>query len=133
MYESFGLAQLEPLGCGAICVVSGVSGAKGFLDEICCRQGRSCEDHENIIVADYTKLEEPLAWGIQRLLDMTPEEQAAQEARVARQLAQTLYERLPSDDHERGRLLESGRRLAEEMSWDRVVTDLFINFINERF
>ena len=62
MYESFGLAQLEPLSCGAICLISGVSGARCFIDEICSREGLAAGELGNVLVADYTQLDDPAAW-----------------------------------------------------------------------
>jgi len=52
IYEPFGIAQLEPLTFGGICVFSSVCGCSGFLRDV-----TGAEDVKNVIVADYTNLE----------------------------------------------------------------------------
>ena len=49
IYEPFGIAQLEPLSYGALCVLSNVCGCVGFVR----RAGGL--DTANVIVADYTQ------------------------------------------------------------------------------
>ena len=50
IYEPFGIAQVEPLSFGAICVVSNVCGCCGFIR-------RATDDREvpNVVIADYTQ------------------------------------------------------------------------------
>jgi hypothetical protein len=52
IYEPFGIAQLEPLTFGGICVFSSVCGCSGFLRDVTGE-----ENVTNVIVADYTNLE----------------------------------------------------------------------------
>ena len=54
IYEPFGIAQVEPLSFGAICVLSNVCGCRGFIEH-----ATDGEDVPNVIVADYTRLDRP--------------------------------------------------------------------------
>ncbi len=51
IYEPFGIAQLEPLSFGALCVITNVCGCAGFVNAV--TQGRGTP---NVIVTDYTDL-----------------------------------------------------------------------------
>ena len=53
IYEPFGIAQLEPLSSGALCVVSSVCGCLGFVRRV--GDGKVA----NVVVADYTDLGAP--------------------------------------------------------------------------
>ncbi len=62
IYEPFGIAQVEPLSTGALCVVSDVCGCLGFASLRRTRQTGSCASSNlqstlpNIVVANYTSL-----------------------------------------------------------------------------
>src|SRR5207245_4875808 len=51
IYEPFGIAQVEPISFGGICVYTNVCGCAGFVDK--AAGGRPTP---NAIVADYTEL-----------------------------------------------------------------------------
>src|SRR5206468_2366970 len=51
IYEPFGIAQVEPISFGGICVFSSVCGCAGFVEKITGGQ-----PNPNVIVADYTEL-----------------------------------------------------------------------------
>ena len=51
IYEPFGIAQVEPISFGGICVFSNVCGCAGFVDK--ASDGKPTP---NVIVADYTDL-----------------------------------------------------------------------------
>jgi hypothetical protein len=52
IYEPFGIAQLEPLSFGSICLFSNVCGCTGFIKDIA-----PSGELKNIIIADYTELD----------------------------------------------------------------------------
>lgn len=119
VYEPFGIANLEPLASGAICVSSSVCGCVSACRHTMARVGLGTAECPNLLVADYTRLDEPRT--VEALLAMTREERDAVEERVARAVAGELARRLPRDDAQRRALFESGRRLAAHMGWDSVV------------
>jgi len=119
VYEPFGIAQLEPLTFGAICVMSQVCGCSGLL-----RRVTGGHHVPNIILADYGNFgpehREELQW-----LTITRKERHEHEVRVAAGVAARLMEVLPEGDPSMEALLESGYKLASRMSWD-VVARKFI-------
>jgi hypothetical protein len=117
-YEPFGISPLEPLGAGAICVISNVCGCAGFVREV------SGGTTPNVLVADYTTLERP--WSIEDLLSMSQAQRDAIESRVAVHVADELMHRLPVDVNERRALLESGQTLVRMMGWDQVLESKLI-------
>ncbi|HSP77040.1 MAG TPA: hypothetical protein VLQ93_00825, partial [Myxococcaceae bacterium] len=133
MYESFGLAQLEPLSCGAICVLSGVSGARYRLRELCARPGTSEEAHPNLVVADYSAAEEEpgAERSVEDWLRLGGEELERHERRCARRVARRLVEKLPWDEAGQRRLQETGRRLAERMAWEPLIREQLVPFLSD--
>ena len=51
IYEPFGIAQVEPISFGGICVFTNVCGCAGFVDK-----AAGGKPTPNVIVADYTDL-----------------------------------------------------------------------------
>ena len=115
-YEPFGISPLEPLGAGAICVISNVCGCEGFVEHVTAKQGAN-----NVIVADFTKLDR--AWSIDALKRMTIGDRDIVESRVAEEVATALMERLPGDDAAMQRLIDEGQKLATAMGWDQVIQE----------
>ena len=118
VYEPFGISQLEPLGFGAICLVSNVCGCMGFV-----RRATGGEMPANVLEADFTDL---TAVG-----SIRPEEAATAHcdavAKVeGKRVAEELARRLPSDQAGVAELLESGWNLARQLRWDRVVEEMFL-------
>jgi len=119
IYEPFGIAQLEPLSSGAICVLSSVCGCLGFYRKV-------AEDQDDlVIVADYTRLPPRTAlsalyerdgWAIREKV----------EERVANEVADSLYTRIDVPDAVKQARLRRGYEIASRMSWDRVVEDYFL-------
>jgi len=111
-YEPFGIAQLETLAFGGICVISRACGCARFL-------ARVAGDRmpENVLLAHYaaTAGEDAADLDAERV-----EHEVA--ARIARQLA----ERLPVGREAFERLLASGWELARKMSWQAVSRDYFV-------
>jgi hypothetical protein len=118
-YEPFGISPVEGLCFGAVCVVSNVSGCVGFVQ----RAARG-ETVANMLSADYTALSGGDT-NLGRLLKIGRTERDAVEARVGRQTALELFQRLPRTDADVARLLETGYHLACRMGWDVVFNEFF--------
>jgi len=117
IYEPFGIAHLEPLTFGAVCVLSSVCGCAGFVEQVAGER-----IPPNVIIADYCELgaenrDEQSVLGIDR------EKRDQYEARVGEQVARRLLEALPTDDASTEALLKSGHQLAMEMSWEVVARE----------
>ena len=122
-YEPFGISPLEPLGSGAICVISNVCGCKGFVDYV-----TKNEPTPNVLEADFTQLDED--WSTPQLLAMTREERDALEQQIAADVARDLFSRLPEDDDDRKRLIDSGQKLVKKMGWDQVLEAKLVPMLN---
>ncbi len=134
-YEPFGIAQLETLAFGGICVLSRVCGCAQFVARVADE-----EPPPNILIAHYGAAAEAglrqgdvgpetppsgvpdSTWGAA----LSPGEAKRIEHEVAAQLARQLSRRLPTRPDELGRLLESGWELAEKMSWQAVCRDYVV-------
>lgn len=114
IYEPFGIAHLEPLTYGAICVISNVSGCGGFVRSV--NQG-VCGD--NIIVADYTDLGAK-APNAKVLLELDRDQRYLHEQQVSGRVAREVLDILPESDADRERLMNSGEVLAAKMNWEVV-------------
>jgi hypothetical protein len=122
-YEPFGISQLEPLGSGAICVVTDVCGCCGFLLDTAQRLGKTVEDFPNILQVDYTQL--AADWDMERLLRMSRHDRDSLEAPIAARVASELFRRLPRSDADRRRLIKLGQELVTHMGWDAVLSQGF--------
>jgi glycosyltransferase involved in cell wall biosynthesis len=121
VYEPFGIAQLEPLSFGALCVVSNVCGCVGFL-----RQAGG-QDIPNVIVANYVA--DRTGQGSRSLQGALAIDQAYRdqiEAAQAGEVAQQIVDRLPQDDAEAQQLLEKGFAISQKMSWQVVVEEYLL-------
>ena len=119
IYEPFGIAVLEPLAFGAICVPSSVCGCCGYLNQV--TQGHGAQ---NVVVSDYTDLEglEPIE--DPRVIGLAQRNRL--EAIRGEKLAWEIMARLPQSDDQRLDLLKNGLDLATKMSWEAVCTDYFL-------
>lgn len=120
IYEPFGIAQLEPLSFGAICVVTNVCGCAGFVDATTHGEGTP-----NVIVADYTDLGD-LKMDMDELLRMDREQRDQIEMHVASKVAEQILNRLPKDDAAHEELRRRGFELANQMSWEVVSRDYLL-------
>lgn len=116
IYEPFGIAQLEPLTFGGICVVTNVCGCAGFLRDVTAGQ-----NVRNVILADYTSLGDCSGTDIEDLLQIDRKARDRIEAAEGARVAREVLDRLPRTDAQLARMIHEGYRLACEMSWDRVV------------
>jgi hypothetical protein len=118
-YEPFGISPLEPLGSGAICVISNVCGCQGFVQHVTGNEGAV-----NVICADFTRIDQPLTMEEAHAIDQDFRDRI--EERVAREVADDLMARLPQNDEECAALIESGQRLVARMGWDQVIEESLI-------
>jgi hypothetical protein len=117
IYEPFGIAQLEPLTFGGICLCTRVCGCAGFVEE--ATGGAAVP---NVLLADYCDLgDEDLDEAA--LLALDRDGRYEQERTIAGELAQELWSRLPKDEAGVRALIKSGYELAQKMSWDVVAAE----------
>lgn len=127
IYEPFGIAQLEPLTFGGICVFSSVCGCSGFLRDITCG-----EAVKNIIIADYTNLTIHDYTDIEDLLQIDRAVRDRIEASESEEVAMQICSRLPKNDTEVESMIEAGYELARNMSWDVVVKDYLLRSLQKK-
>jgi hypothetical protein len=124
IYEPFGIAQLEALPVGGLCVISNVCGCAGFVDD--ATGGEPCQ---NVIVADFTDLSKPRP-PAKNLLTVDRSQRDKVERRVARHVADVLLERLPNSPADKDKLIESGYEVASHMTWEVVARNYFLPAID---
>ncbi len=122
IYEPFGIAQLEPLTFGGLCVVTNVCGCAGFLRDV--TGGR---DVRNVVLADYTAMDDCSGADIEDLLQIDRKVRDRIEAAEGVRVAREILDRLPQNDAELERMIRDGHRLACNMSWDMVVRKYLLN------
>ncbi len=120
IYEPFGIAQVEPLSFGAICVPSNVCGCVGFLDRV----SGGVDQLRNVVVADYVS--PPADWHFGSPWDALRVDTYGRdliEIANSRRVAETIASRLPLTDAESQALLECGQEVGSRMSWEVVARD----------
>jgi hypothetical protein len=120
IYEPFGIAQVEPISFGGICVYSSICGCAGFV-----RRASENRVLPNVLIADYTDLSGQ-HWRIDQLMRLDAPQRQAIEHEVAGRIALELVERLPRSPADFERLIDSGFELASRMSWDVVARDYIL-------
>ena len=120
IYEPFGIAQVEPLSFGAICVVSNVCGCCGFI-----QRATDNRDVPNIVIADYTQLNIPPK-SLEDVIHIGLAERNAIEMENSRDIAAKLLGRLPRKPRDVEDMLREGYDIAYRMSWEVVVKDYFL-------
>lgn len=121
VYEPFGIAQVEPLSFGALCVVSDVCGCVGFVRRV------APPDQRNVVVADYATLPPGVAEGNYRAaLGIGQSQRNAVEATNARRVSAEILDCLPRTPGAKARMIETGYRISQNMSWEVVVSDYLL-------
>jgi hypothetical protein len=117
IYEPFGIAQIEPIGHGALSVVSDACGCVGFLElaRDAVGEGEPIGTAPVHIVGDY-------AMGETDQLEQDPQAASEHERRISAQVAKALDSAIPSNEADRLRCLETGHAVSLKMSWDSVVS-----------
>jgi hypothetical protein len=120
IYEPFGIAQVEPISFGGICVFTGLCGCAGFVRKASAAANGS-ESCANAIEVDYTQLPEQMrSQSVAQLLRMDRSTREQIEQSVGAQIAEELFKRLPRSPKDFETLVAMGARLGSEMSWDAV-------------
>ncbi len=122
IYEPFGIAQVEPLSSGALCVVSNVCGCNGFI-----HRANGDPNFGNVVVGDYTSL--PPGWAVWSPWDALWIDRGVRdgiEAHNSYGVAQRVNDLLPRSPAGMARLLQAGQAVARGMSWDVVVADYLV-------
>ncbi len=119
IYEPFGIAQLESLGLGALCVLSSVCGCLGFVERV------GGLTQPNVVVADYTDVGAS-ALSIEAALSIDRARRDEIEAQQAALVAKQIMARLPQNDADMQRLLANGYALAQKMSWEVVAREYLL-------
>ncbi len=117
IYEPFGIAQVEPISFGGICVFSNVCGCAGFVDKV-----NGGKPTPNVLVADYTELPRKDLRPEQLMSIGQPQRDEIEHA-TAERMAQELIKRLPRTPQEFEQSIDRGHDLAQHMSWDAVARD----------
>jgi hypothetical protein len=121
IYEPFGIAQIEPISFGGICVFTGLCGCAGFVRKAAAAAGGKGHHCENAIEVDYTKL--PAAMHGQSVAELMKIDRTTREEiehAIGEAVAGELFKRLPRTPEDFERLREMGGKLGAEMSWDAV-------------
>jgi len=126
IYEPFGIAQLEPLTFGGICVFSSVCGCSGFLRDV-----TGAENVKNFIIADYTNLEIHNYTDIEDLLQINRSVRDRIEANQSEKVAMQICSRLPKTESEIESMIQSGYELAKNMSWDVAVKNYLLSSLQK--
>lgn len=121
IYEPFGIAQLEPLTFGGICVVSSVCGCAGFVLDIAGAEGA-----KNLVIADYTRLNGHETDKIETLLKIDESVRKQIEQNVSERVAMQVCSRLAKSQIETEDMIKTGYSLAKNMSWDEVVKNYLL-------
>ena len=122
IYEPFGIAQLEPLTFGGICVFSNVCGCTGFVKDV-----TGAETVKNVIIADYTNLDNRGFADIEDMLRIDRPIRDQIENDVSEKVAMQICSRLPKSESEIEDMIQTGYSLAKNMSWDAVVKNYMLN------
>ncbi len=120
IYEPFGIAQLEPLTFGAVCVPTNICGCSGFLQRVA-----SSDDISNAVIADYTRLPRGVH-SLEDMLQMSSRQRAEVEEAESARVAEELLRKLPQNDADRERLMKAGYDLAQHMSWNAVAENFVL-------
>lgn len=115
IYEPFGIAQVEPLSFGGLCVLTNVCGCAGFVKSI-----TNNEDVRNVIIADYTQLNGYDSDDLETLKQIDKNVRDEIEHKIGKTIALEICARLPKNDYEIQELVNKGYELARHMSWDMV-------------
>ncbi len=120
IYEPFGIAHLEALSFGAVCVISNVCGCEGFIRDVTDGRGS-----ENVIVGDFLDYNHELENIKPKDVDEVIRREV--EERESARIADELYKKLPKGFSEMQEMLEKGFEVAMKMSWDIV----FGNYVSK--
>lgn len=127
IYEPFGIAQVEPISFGGLCVYTDICGCAGFVRKAASEAGLASpgKPFENVIEADYTQLPSQLMRA-DKLLGIGKAEREAVEQVEASRLAEAILQRLPRTQADFAAAIERGQRVADRMSWETVTREFIV-------
>lgn len=123
-YDSYGLAPLETLSCGAVSVISDSSGSAKHLEEVCRNRK---ELFENIVIV---KLAYQLDWSyrgkeeIEHILAENNINYFDIETNALKTAAKELNHKLPRNEEDTQNLIVRGREISKLCSWNNVLKEL---------
>jgi len=126
IYEPFGIAQLEPLTFGGICVISSVCGCSGFLQDI-----TGAKNVKNVIIADYTNLGTRNYTDIEDMLQIDQPVRNQIEASESEKVAMQICSRLAKNESEIESIIQTGHELTKNMSWDMAVKNYLLSSLQK--
>jgi len=109
-------------------VVSSVCGCSGFLCDV-----TGGENVNNVIIADYTDLDDCKFADIEDLLQIDRSVRDQVEAKVSEKVATEIVRRLPQSESEIEAMIQAGYSLAKNMSWDVVVKNYLLSSLQKVF
>lgn len=115
IYEPFGIAQLESLSFGGICVITNICGCAGFVKEV-----TGGKDSKNVIIADYTEIDNYEQSDIEDLKAINKDFRDNVEHKLSEKIALEICARLPKTNKEFLELIDSGYEIAKHMGWNAV-------------
>ena len=118
VYEPFGIAQVEPISFGGICVFTSLCGCAGFARKAAGEGGTP-----NVIEVDYTTGSHAQFNSIEACLAVDKNRRNQIECAVAAQIADKIMAGLPATDAAIEKMVKEGYRLANQMSWEVVARD----------
>lgn len=122
IYEPFGIAQLEPLSFGGICVPTRVCGCAGFAED-----AMGGKPFKNVIIPDYSDLGSAgKDMTLEDCLRMSATTRQDVEWQIARKVAQQIIENLPKTPLEQERMVSTGYEMARQMGWSQVASNFVV-------
>jgi len=129
IYEPFGIAQLETLVWGDLCVISSACGCLDFVRSI-----TGAELPDNIVVADYTKPDAGKDHkDMHTLLQIDRRSRDLIEHHVSERIAGAILQNLPQNHDQIQSLVNQGSELAAQMSWDAICRNYFLPALNRAY
>jgi len=119
IYEPFGIAQVEPISFGGICIYTNICGCAGFVEKA------AGGPTPNAIVVDYTQLPKP-EMRPEELMNIGKAERDQIEDSVGKAVADELIKRLPRTPADFAHFIDRGHALAEKMSWEAVAREYVV-------
>ncbi|UCF00096.1 MAG: hypothetical protein JSV82_03250 [Planctomycetota bacterium] len=121
IYEPFGIAQLESLTFGGICVVGSACGCIGFV-----RDMTADENVKNVIIANYTNLGTRSYDDIEDMLQIDRSVRDQIEKTESEKVAMQICLRLAKNESEIENIIQVGYDLAKNMSWGVAVKNYLL-------
>ena len=126
-YDTFAISPLEPVSCGAICMISTGCGCACHLQKL-----KGIES--NILIADYGKrLDEILDVkdNYESIFEITNLHKESLEEQATKEFAVELAEKVPRNTAQRTDSLARGIKIGKQMNWENEIAHSFIPILKE--